>query len=236
MCDPVTLGLAVAASAGGAAITGQSNASNAEAQANAANQVLAANIAKQNGYEATNQATLNSNLNKYAPDAQAKQLSDAQTKRSGADVGAISASDPTYAPITQDAPDAVRGEIAKRMASTNDYAKGVANAQGQLGGYTDNWQQNSLNNADASRQIGYTNNLSDEERSLLGPEQQLAEHAAYQPPSPWGAILSGTGSILGSAAGSSNGGSSMFSSLFGPNTSQVLPGGAPLGQGGIGHA
>lgn len=188
------------ASMKGAKATQDANAASAIAQAEASNKVLAASIARQRQLQGLDTGYLNDNLAHYTPEAQGAQLTAAQGARSAAGTGAISGPDLNIAGITSDAPAAVRGEIAKRMASVHDYNTHNADAMGKLEGYNDSMQTNSLNDANATRNIGFINDLSNEEKSLVAPRTQIAQSGAYTPPSPYGALLTGAGNIAGSAA------------------------------------
>jgi hypothetical protein len=202
-------------------MTNASNLSNAQNQAAAANAVLGRNIATQQGFAGQNANTLQTNINSYAPGQQLGQLQEAQGARSAENIGNISGPDTGGIPTTGGAPAAVRGEIAKRMQATNSYAKGVAGAQGKLGGYNDSWLSNTLRNSQSNRDIGVVNNASEGRKALLKPEQDAAMAAAYSPPSPWGALLSGAGNIGASAAGARGfglgGGARSSASAFNPN-------------------
>lgn len=201
MCDPVTLGIAVAASAGGAMINGQ----NAVDKANAANNVLAGKIGNLDKLGATNEATLGTDLNNYTPQAQADNLSNAQNARSNFTVSQISNPDQAGAndiPLNGSAPASVKSSIAKSMLSTYDGAVKRAQAMGKLGGYTDAWFNNTLGDQNAARNIGYTNDIAAGQKALINPEQQTAMYGTGN--NPFGPILQGTGNFLGSYAGSGN--------------------------------
>lgn len=201
MCDPVTLGIALAASAGGKAINDQNTLS----KVGAANAVLGQKIGVLDNLGTQNEGTFNANLANYTPDAQAKDLADAQTARSNTAVGNISNPDQAGAndvPVAGDAPPVVKSTIAKRMLDTYDGAVSRAQAVGKLGGYTDAWFNNNLGNQGAGRNIGYTNDIAEGQKALIGPEQQMAMAATGN--SPLGSILQGTGNLMGFYAG--NGG------------------------------
>jgi hypothetical protein len=165
----------------------------------------------------------------YAPAAQEGALNTAQESR-GADLtGNIKASDSSAIPLSGSAPSVVKGEIAKRMLTSFTDATARAKALGNLGGYGDNWLDNNVGVTDTSRRVGTLNNFSRGEAAILPGLQDAAQIRATQQPSIWGPILSAGGNVL--AAGAGRGWSP-----FGASPSGVLPGGAPLGQGGIGRA
>jgi hypothetical protein len=98
---------------------------------------------------------------------------------------------------------------------------------GKLGGYSDQWFNSNLAKQDAARKIGLGNSNAENLKSLLPAEQGIAQAEAYKPPSPWGQILSGGGSMLGSYSGpnaSPNGAQLPFGagSLFAPTPSSML--------------
>lgn len=201
------MGLAVASGVGGAALGGQS----ASAKAKAANEQLAQSIAKQNAFYDKNKNDFSGAVNQYSPSAAPQALSDAQDARSNSATGNISAPlDPSTVANAGDAPAAVKGEIAKRMLATHDFAMTNAKNAGKLGGYGDMWFKTQLGNQAASRNIGLTNSMSEEEKALLSSKQQLA--MAQVGNSPWGPLLTGVSSILGSASGAGKGIGSLFRS------------------------
>lgn len=195
-----------AASVGGGILSRNDALANATAQAQARNASLQSNIGILNGYEGANQSVFNTNLLNYAPAAQAKSLADAQTTRGDNNAANITAEDPNSAPIQQDASPATRGDLAKRMLAVHDAATDRARAVGALGGYSDVWNKNQIANQQASNDIGVNNNYAEGRKALVNPEGDLAAAAAYQPPSIWGPILQGAGSIASAAGGAGVGG------------------------------
>lgn len=201
--DPLTLSLLL----GGTALStaggmfGRSDAlANAAAQARARNESLAKNIGILNGFEDQNQKTFGGNIAHYAPEEQGKLLTDAQTTRGNNNAAAISGPDMSL-PIPADASPASRSDLAKRMLAVHEGATARAKATGKLGGYSDAWTTNQLNDAQANRDIGVTNNYAEGRKALIGPEGDLAATGAYQSPSIWGPLLSGAGSIASAAGG-----------------------------------
>jgi hypothetical protein len=71
----------------------------------------------------------------------------------------------------------------------------------KLGGYNDAWFNNMLSGEEAKRQVGFGNSLAEEEKSLIGPEQDAAAAAVYRPPSLWGPLLQGAGQLGAAYAG-----------------------------------
>lgn len=201
MCDPVTLGLGLALSAGGALVNKNDAANNANAQAAASNAALAQTIAKENGFEATNQAAFKGNIANYAPGAQDKQLADAQAGRAANSTGNITQTDPSSVPLPAGSNPAAAGDLAKRMLAVHDGAVSRAGLNAKVGGYGDTWLTNSLNTAATDRGISVTNNLADGQKAITPALEQDASAAAYQAPSIWGPLLTGAGSIAAGKAG-----------------------------------
>jgi hypothetical protein len=201
MCDPVTLGIAVATGIGSKIISGNEATSAAKRDAAARNAVLAATMAKEKGFAADNAGQLEGNIAHYAPGVQQTQLADAQTARANNSTGNMTMSDPNGVPVTADAPPAVKSEIAKRMLAAHDGAVERAGLNAKVGGFGDTWLKNNLNTAETDRNIGVTNNYANGTKSILGAQQDAASAAAYKPPSIWGPVLSGASSIAAGAAG-----------------------------------
>lgn len=228
----------VALVGGGAALSGtgsmisqKGNFDNQTGMAQASNAELAKSNAKQQGFAGQNADTLGTDLSFYQPDAQAKQLATAQQTRGANNVANISAPDAApQAAVPAGTPPAVAAEYAKRAGAAHDYAAGVGQAEGDLGGYNDSFFQNSLRDQQANRDIGVTNSYSNEEKSLLPARQQLAQAAAYKQPSIWGPLLTGAGNMMASAGGSKLGGSAAGSGVFDPsNWNASLPSGSLTG-------
>jgi hypothetical protein len=201
MCDPVTLGIGAAMSLGGKLIGGSESRNAAGREAAARNAQLEATLAKERGFAADNAKQFEGNIGNYAPGKQDEQLAAAQDKRTGNMTGAMTMADPNAVPLTADAPAAVRGEIAKRLVAAHDGAVERAKLNGTVGGYGDSWFKNALNTSEADRNIGVTNNFANGEKAILPAMQDLAAASVYKPPSIWGPLLSGAGSLVAGASG-----------------------------------
>jgi hypothetical protein len=127
-------------------------------------------------------------------------LQTAQDARVENNVGAITKPN-TYAPSGGDAPPAVGNAYRGDLADAFNFATNEATNSGKLGGYGDQWFNSNLTQQDAARKIGIGNSNAENLKSLLPAEQDIAQAEAYKPPSPWGQILSGAGSMLGSYSG-----------------------------------
>lgn len=199
-------GAGTAASIGGGIISRNEASDNARRQAEARNAKLAANLGILDIYAADNAKTFDTNIGHYAQPAQQQRLEGAQQHRGDVGAGAMTDLNPNEVPISADASPAVRGEIAKRMLAVHNGAVERAKATGKLGGYTDAWAQNELDNKQAARDIGVTNNYAEGRKAIIGAESDNAASAATQSPSIWGPLLQGVGSIATSAGGAMAGG------------------------------
>lgn len=202
MCDPVTLGIAVATGVAGKLVSNSESVNNANAQAAAANQVLQTTLGKEQGFQGSNTAELDKNLANYAPGAQDTQLAGAQTARANTSTGNMTTTNPNSVPVTSDAPPAVAAALKNDMASVDAGSKNRATLAAKLGGYGDSLLTNQLNTASADRNIGVTNNFADGQKAILPALQQDAMAGAYKPPSIWSTILGGGSQIAAGAAGS----------------------------------
>jgi hypothetical protein len=202
--DPITAALLLsgtALSGAGGIISQNSALANATAQANARNAVVQKAVNELDQYGANNQNTFSGLMAGYSPKAQAATLASDQANRADTNVAAITADNPNATPIQSDASPATRADLAKRMLAVHDLAVDRAKSQGQLGGYSDVWLGNQIANQQAGNQIGVENNFAEGRKALVQPESDLAAAAAYKPPSIWGPLLAGAGSIMAAAGG-----------------------------------
>jgi hypothetical protein len=216
MCDPFTAAAAVGLNVGAKILSNNEATNNAKAEAAARNAVLQDTLRREQGFADSNKTQLDTNLAHYAPGAQQTQLQDAQTARGNTVTGNMTTANANDVPLTADAPAAVRGEIAKRLMSVHDGAVERAKNNANLGGYGDTWLTNSLNTADADRNIGVNNNYANGQKSILSSLQDSAGAAAYKPPSIWSTILGGASSLAAGAAGRGGSGSAGPMTLGGP--------------------
>jgi hypothetical protein len=203
--DPITIGLLLggaALSSGGGILSRNDALAEATREAQARNAVVRDAITKLDAFGDQNRTTFNNNMQAYDPATQAAALAKAQDTRSANNTGAVTTQDPNATPIQGDASPATRADLAKRMLAVHDQVIQRAQAQGKLGGYSDQWTNNQLGNAQAGRDIGVVNNYAEGRKALVGPESDLAAAAAYRPPSIWGPLLSGLGGIALNAGGS----------------------------------
>lgn len=217
-----------AMSAGGAAMSNSEARKNAEARAAARNRVLQQSLDRQAKWGEEARGLFDTRLKDYTPETQGEKLATAQEGRTTDITKNMSTPTTSDIPLSGSAPQVVKGEIAKRMLASFQQATDRAKAAGKVGGYSDNWLGNNTGVADTARQVGTINNFSQMDNALLGSRQELAEASAPQSNSIWGPLLSGGGSLV--AAGAGRG----WNPFGGSSTGGVLPGGKPLGQGGIG--
>jgi hypothetical protein len=226
MCDPATLGLGIGASAAGSLISQNSALNNAQAQANAANGVLQEGIGQlANVYNKNNAPAFNSAVNAVANPTG---LADAQAARAGTITGNLVKPDVNTIPLDPNAPPAVKAAYNSDLGSAFNFDTNAAKAAGTLGGYGDQWFNSGLAEQGAARTIGAGNSIAEEDKSIIQPEQQLAEIEAYHPPSIYGQLLSGAGNIGGSAAGAGKSLGSLFGGNLGGATG-LIPAGALSG-------
>jgi hypothetical protein len=217
------MGLGMAASAAGGAITRNSALNSAQSQAAARNGALSETISGlDNIYSKTNAPAFSSAVGAVSPSG----LQTAQDARVATNVGAITKPN-TYAPSGGDTPPAVANAYKGDLSDAFNLATNEATNAGKLGGYGDQWFNSNLAQQDAARKIGIGNSNAENLKSLLPAEQDIAQAEAYKPPSPWGQILSGGGNMLGSYSGthaSPNGAQLPFGagSLFAPTPSSML--------------
>lgn len=230
MCDPATLGMMAASaalSAGGAAISNSEKNANQRRQIDARNGVLQQSLDRQAKWGDEARGLFDTRLKDYGTETQDEKLTTAQDNRTADITKNMTTPTASDIPLSGSTPQVVKGEIAKRMLKTFQQATDRAKAAGKVGGYGDNWMGNNQGVADTARQVGTINNFSQTDASLLGSRQELAAASAPQSNSIWGPLLSAGGNIA--AAGAGRGWKP-----FGGASSGVLPGGAPMGQGGIG--
>lgn len=210
MCDPVTLGLGMAASAGGGLLSRNSALKTAQDQAAARNAVLGNTIHGLNSiYNKTNAPAFGGAVG--AVDI--NKLGGAQDARVANNVGNVVAPD-INAPSGGDVPPAVANAYKKSLGDAFKFATNQATSAGKLGGYGDQWFNSNLAKQEGARKIGIGNANAENLKALLPGEQDLAEQQAWRPPSMWGQVLSGGGKLLGSAAGGGAGMGSLGSAFI----------------------
>jgi hypothetical protein len=216
--------------------------SNAQREADARNGVLSSAIGN------LGQIYKNTNAPNFKNAVGAVNINDlpaAQDARTNAITGNLVKPDVNGAPAAgmggaSDAPPAVANFRNQSMKGAFDFATNAAKSYGKLGGYTDQWFNSNLAKQEAARKIGIGNSMAEEAKSLIAPEQDLAAAAAYRPPSIWGPLLQGGGSLLGANAGSGSAAPLLGSAGTAANGLQLgspfmgSGGGMFFGSGGIG--
>jgi hypothetical protein len=173
------MGLGMAASAAGGAITRNSALNSAQSQAAARNGALSETISGlDNIYSKTNAPAFSSAVGAVSPSG----LQTAQDARVATNVGAITKPN-TYAPSGGDTPPAVANAYKGDLSDAFNLATNEATNAGKLGGYGDQWFNSNLAQQDAARKIGIGNSNAENLKSLLPAEQDIAQAEAYKPPS-----------------------------------------------------
>lgn len=108
--------------------------------------------------------------------------------------------------ISGSAPTVVKSDLAKRMSEALGKSKDQAQKLGALGGYGDSWLNQGLADQETGRNLQVNANRAAGNMSILPAMQDIAETRSQKPISPFGAILQGAGSMLGSYGGSHGGG------------------------------
>lgn len=210
--------MAVGAGLSGAgSYLGKKDASkNAADVAAARNRVLRENLGKIDQFAAQGRGLFDTRMADYSPTAQGGALTNAQTARSGEMTSGMTAPPVGDIPLSADAPNAVKSEIAKRMLSAFQTATERAKASGKLGGYNDAWTTNALGVNDTGRRVGTINNFARGEASLIEPLQDAAAVQAYKPPALLPQVMTFAGNILAGAGGRGmGGGGAPITTIFG---------------------
>jgi hypothetical protein len=147
------MGLGMAASAAGGAITRNSALNSAQSQAAARNGALSETVSGlDNIYSKTNAPAFSSTVGAVSPSG----LQTAQDARVATNVGAITKPN-TYAPSGGDTPPAVANAYNNAISDAFNFATNEATKAGTLGGYSDSWLNSNLARQDAARKIGIGN-------------------------------------------------------------------------------
>lgn len=200
MCDPVT-GAALAASAGGALISGNEANSNATAQQNARNQATLAEVQRDKAYGDKSRGEFDKSMSLYAPGAQ-----EASRAAATGDVGSLLTSQaPTQAQVgtitTAGAPrvvgnseNAKLGDVFTRAATNNTNLAA-------LKGYDQNAFNTNLGVNQQGRNIDQIGDFAKVSAGVNQLEQKAAFTNAYKPPSGVGELLSFAGNTGANLAG-----------------------------------
>jgi len=195
MCDPVTAGLSLGASAAGSVLNAQEANENARNVANARNQATLAELERQKAYGAQARGEFDKSLDLFGPGAQEASLAKAQS-----DIGSLLHSNtPDAARVgtisTATAPAAVSANEGKKLGDVFTYLGDSATNLGKLKGY----DQNTFNNGQAltanNRNIGVITDNSKVSADVNKMEQSAAATNAYKPPSGIGDLLSFAGNM-----------------------------------------
>lgn len=220
MCTPdlgigemIALGSA-AASTGGALLNSSQQSANQAAGIRAKNEAAAATAAKEAQLQQEATGVFQSTLKPFQDTNPQTSLNTAQT----GNTAAITANAPTAASlagggVTTNAPkvvqDSSNGTIANRLHAIGTNAANLGN----LTGYDTNNQNNTRAVADAAQKIGTLGNFAGSDASVGTALQNAAVTNSQKPPSPFGDLLSGAGSLGGYFAGQNGAFSNIFSKM-----------------------
>lgn len=193
---PTLIGAAV--SGAGAIIKGKEDQKNAVAQAKAENQQLAATLKKNKPLEQQSRAIFDQRVNDVQP-GQAQQTQDQLTNdRTSGLENAVTSAPGTDLPLSADAPEVVKSEIAKRMSEALTKGTDQAKTLGKVGGYGDFTFGQGLADNNAERNLSVPQSFISGNIGLLPSNQQFAAYGAYQPNSSIGDVFQGAGDLLAS--------------------------------------
>ncbi len=188
------------ASVAGTVITTNEQRANAERQAKARNDKLQQVMSRNDQLAEKSQETFQNRMTDVQPEQAQNDQQAAESERAQALDTAVDRSAPTI-PLAGNAPAVVKSEIAKKMADVFAGGRAEAGRLAKLGARGDSWFNSGLQDTAAARDIGVQSNAAAGNLGILPHLQDFAETRAYKPISPWGAILSGIGSMAGSYGG-----------------------------------
>lgn len=192
--------IGTALSAGGKMIQTNEENANADRVANARNAVLADTLLKNDEIAGRTRHAFNTNKQTYQPQAvQQRQQQEEDNRTSSAERELTL---PEKLPTTADAPTIVKQETAKRLSEAVAKGRERAKATAKLGAFGDQWFKAGLGTDQAARDVALDSGFANSNLALMPHLQDFAEVGAYRPVSPLGAVLMGTGNLVGSAAGS----------------------------------
>jgi hypothetical protein len=174
----------------------------------ARNGVLNQFLAKQNQYQAQNNASLKPAVAAVAPAAVTQNQAQDATSRINAANSTINAGTaPSPVAPLPNSPAILQDTMNARSAAGIDKAKADAGAGAQLGSYGDENTNIGLSNQTAGRAIDTTNSFARGDANMLQNQQQLAGFQAQvgnpvYPASTMGSAVSGLGNVFATLAGS----------------------------------
>lgn len=222
MCEPISVGTALAgasalASVGGGIMNSNAAASNQANAVRAKNEAAARTLAQQEDLQKQSSAIFDTNLNTYqAPE---RTLQTAQA----ADTNAVSQNRPDAAALsggatTGNAPRVVQDSANASIASRIAKLRASDAALGNLSGYSSAAQNLARGTKDAALKIGTIGTFANDNATTGAARMQADVANSQQVPGPWGDLLQGAGSI-GSYYAGKNG---AFDNILGPkNTGSV---------------
>lgn len=203
MCDPVSIGVALGAtalSAGGQMIQQKEADANAQRAVNAANSAADAERIRQQKYQGRAADVFDDSVDTQSAVTQKEQLEAEKTKRAEETMSNVAQST-NYTPSSASAPKVVTSEIGRRIAEAVAKGNESATNRGNLSAWNNMKTNNSINLADASANLGLINNLSQGSVALLPLEQRVAAKNSQKKSSGIGELLQLGGTALGLAGG-----------------------------------
>lgn len=194
MCDPISIGAAVA-SAAGSAITGYENSQSQKAMVKARNAATEAELARQHGFQDQAGGVFNDALSLFSPQAVSDRLAAAKSGAGSTIQGNIPGD---YGSInTRFAPNAAKAGEAKSIADLFGKSMDRSTNMGNLIGYDQFGFDNKLNLTGTGRQLDTISDFSGNSARVGGLEQEVNANNAYKPPSGLGDLLSIAGTLGG---------------------------------------
>lgn len=202
------LAASTAASVGGGAIARNEAEENNQRIADARNKVLENTLQRQNRLARENEKVLAQTVDRFDPQNQQQTATQAVEKRTADLTGnqVAPAPDAAEVPLAGNAPQVIKGAIAKRMLDAFNKSTDRAKTTAAASAYGDVWGGNSRDITGAGRNIDTTNSFSRSWAGLMPSLQDFAAYNANKPSSGLGQLLQGLGGLGAAFAGGGMGG------------------------------
>jgi hypothetical protein len=199
--DPVTIGLALATSAAGAAINGYEQNKTQNSMISAKNAATMAELQRQKQFQADANAIFDSTKGGFEPEAQAKTLQTGQDTSTQAFAGNTPTAEQVGSISTANAPKVVQDASANSTANVFKRAADRNTAAGNLQGYTQNFLDNNISLNRGGQKLGTVSDLARTSSAVGGLEQNAAYRNAFKPNSGIGDLFTAAGQIGSYGAG-----------------------------------
>lgn len=213
MClDPISLagtGLGIV----GSIMNGKQEAKNEQRMADARTRAMLDNFAQQDKLSAQSRQQFQDALGDFSKPQQQQNLENVGQERTNAIQANINANKVDYNPASENAPEVVKSEIAKRMADAMEKGRANATSLGKMGAWGDVQFGNQAGLARRGSQVGEFSNFARNVAGMMPLQMEVAAKNARKAPSMIGDLfkLAGTGmSMVGGAGG--------FGNIFGGGT------------------